>query len=254
MKISAVVLTRNEERNIRRCLESLSWCDEIIVIDDFSTDQTVSLAKEGGAQVHQKELAGDFASQRNFGLERAKNEWVLFVDADEIVSPSLSQEIVRRIREKGVVGFYLPRRENFLGKTIHCADKPVWDWTLGPFKLLRLARKDAGLWQGKVHEVWQISGNVKTLNNPLIHHSFTNLNSALKKINLYTDIQAQGLKEAGASFHYWQIFLNPIGKLIKDLVWHGGTLDGTRGLIYCLLMSFHSFLARGKLWQLREGM
>ena len=250
--ISVVVLTKNEEKNIARCLNQLKWADEIIVVDDYSTDDTVRIAKSRGARVFRRKLDNNFAQQRNFALRKAKNKWVFFIDADEIVSPTLANEIVRRVKKDTCDGFYLFRREIFGDKILHCIDKPIWDWTPGPIRLLRLAKKNKGKWVGKVHERWLIAGKIGQLSHPLYHKSFSNLSDALKKINFYSSIRSQELSQKQTKVHWWQIVFYPLAKFLKNFFWHRGFFDGTRGLIFCLLMSLHSFLVRGKLWQLNQ--
>lgn len=251
MPISAVILTKNEEENIGKCLESVKWADEIIIIDDFSTDKTVEIAKDRGGKVYQRKLDNNFSEQRNFGLEKAENNWVLFLDADETISSSLAQEIVRRVKENTYHGFLILRKEIFNGKILHCTDKPSWDWSFGPIKLLRLAKKNDGIWQGRVHEKWQIKGNIGILKNPIYHHSFPNISKALAKINFYTSIQAIELTKKG-KIYPGQIFSYSMGKFLKNFFWHRGIFDGNTGIIYCLLMSLHTFLVRGKAWSLKN--
>src|SRR5260221_6699426 len=119
--ISAVILTKNEEKNIEACLKTLTWCDEVIVIDDNSTDKTISFAKKLGATVYEHVLDGDFAAQRNFGLEIAKGDWILFVDADERVSQALAFEMqaIITLHIDHVSGYYLRRLDTMWGKVLH---------------------------------------------------------------------------------------------------------------------------------------
>ena len=251
-KITAIIIAKNEEKKIDKCLENLKWCNQRIVIDDFSQDDTVKIARSRGAEVFERALDQDFSSQRNFGLEKAKNDWVLFVDADEIVTPSLSKDIVRRVKKTGYTGFYIPRKEFFGGKTLNCADKPSWDWSPGPIKLLRLGKKNSGKWEGKVHEVWKIKGEVGELTKPLHHLSFETITDALKKIDFYSSIKAKQDYETGLRSSTKEIIFYPAAKLIKNFFWHLGFLDGTAGLIFCLLMSLQSFLSKAKLRLLQK--
>lgn len=250
MKVSGVVVARNEEKNIGRCLESLQWCDEIIVIDDFSTDKTKEMAEKRGAVVYQRRLDSDFSAQRNFSLKKAKNEWVLFVDADEVVSPSLAKEIVRRLEKPDCNGFKIPRQEVFIGKRLHCADKSAYNWSFDRNKLLRLAVKSKGEWKGKVHEVWHIKGETGEMNNKLIHYSFPDITTSLKKINYYSTIRAEELFQQGKQTGIGEIIFYPLGKFLKNFFWQGGFKDKTTGFIYCLLIAFQSFLTRSKLWRI----
>lgn len=247
-KLSAVVLTKNEEKNIERCLQSLGWVDEIIVIDDFSRDNTVKIAESRGARVFQKKLERDFSSQRDFGLEKVKHDWVLFIDADEVVTSSLAKEIVRRLKKTSANGFQIPRKEFFINRPLRSADKPSWDWSPGPLKLLRLGKKTSGKWQGKVHEVWKIRGKIGDLHQPIYHYSYTNLTKALKKINFYSSIRAESVFKKGGKISAIQIFTYPTVKFLKNFFWHLGFLDKTTGLIFSTLMSLQSFLVKAKLW------
>ena len=160
MKISAIVLAKNEQGNIRKCLEALKWCQELIVIDDYSEDKTAEFALKMGAKVFKRHLKDDFASQRNFGLSKAKGDWVLFVDADEIVTPQLKKEILKYIDVFRCDGFYLRRQDFWGGKALNYGET-------SKVKLLRLAKSKAGKWKRKVHEVWEVKGKVGELKNPL---------------------------------------------------------------------------------------
>ena len=145
--ISVVVLTKNEEKNIGDCLDSISWCDETIVIDDHSTDKTVEIAKKKGARIFMRSLMQDFADQRNYGLEKAKGDWILFIDADERASSALWYEIMQHTSESidDYAGFYIKRLDTMWGKALRHGET-------GNVALLRLAKKGAGKWEGTVHE------------------------------------------------------------------------------------------------------
>ena len=245
MKISGVVLSRNEERRIGRCLDSLGFCDEVILIDDFSTDQTVEITKGRGGVVFQRKLEGNFAAQRNFGLKKAKNEWVLFLDADEVVSPALSLGIVRRVKEteeKGIAGYYFSRRDFFINGFLNYGET-------SQVKLLRLAKKSAGIWEGKVHERWIIQKRTKTMKNPILHYSHSTLADSFSRINFYSSLRADELFAQGKNASLAEVIIYPLAKFLKNYFWHWGFLDKTRGLIFALMMSWHSFLVRAKLWQ-----
>ncbi|OGH23757.1 MAG: hypothetical protein A2958_03330 [Candidatus Levybacteria bacterium RIFCSPLOWO2_01_FULL_38_13] len=243
--ISAVILTKNEEKNIEDCIKSVKWCDEIILIDDNSTDKTREIAEELGAKVFRRDLNGDFFSQRNFGLEKAKNEWVFFVDADERVTPSLCEEIIGLTNNpiNQCSGFYIKRRDFTWGKELkHGETGNIW--------LLRLARKLQGKWEGKIHEEWKIKGKVGKLENSLYHYPHQTVNEFLTEINFYTNLRAKELFEKKVRSGFLEIIIYTKGKFILNYFLKLGFLDGIRGLIYALMMSFHSFLVRGKLWQL----
>lgn len=242
--ISVVILTKNEEKNIKACLESLSWCDEKIIIDDHSEDHTLEIAQKLGAKTYSRQLI-NFSDQRNFALEKAKSDWVLFVDADERISQALWYEIMQYINDSV---------ENFSGFFLKRIDV-IWDRELkygesGTMKLLRLAKREAGKWTGTVHEKWNISGKTETLNNPLYHYPHQTVGDFLKEINKYTDLRAKELFKQGVRTNWFLILLYPKAKFLVNYILRFGFLDGLPGLLTTLMMAFHSFLVRAKLWLL----
>ncbi|HSW47878.1 MAG TPA: glycosyltransferase family 2 protein [Candidatus Saccharimonadales bacterium] len=245
--ISAVVLTKNEEKNISKCLTSLSWCDELIIIDDHSTDRTIDIAKKTNAKIYQNLLNGNFAQQRNFGLNKASGDWVLFVDADEIVSPALWYEIMQYTNNSidNNAGFFIKRKDVMWGKELNFGET-------GDVKLLRIAKKEAGTWTGAVHEVWNVTGNTALLNNSLMHFPHQNIAEFINDVNFYTDLRAKDLQTNGTSVSSIQIILFPLAKFFKNFIFKQGFRDGIPGLLVALVMSFHSFLVRSKLWQLNK--
>lgn len=248
--ITAVILAKNEEKQIITCIKSLSFCDEILIIDDNSTDKTTeSITKLNNKKIKimPHPLRNDFSKSRNFGLLQASGEWVFFVDADEIVSDALAFEIsnvIHQLSDKGLGrlnGFYIERKDIMWGKMLNYGEA-------GAIKLLRLAKKDAGEWQGKVHEEWIIEGKIATLKNYLIHFPHQTITEFLKEINYYTNIRAQELHSRKIKGNWWSIIAYPSAKFVGNYILKRGFLDGERGLIVALVMSFHSFLVRGKLW------
>lgn len=271
--ISAIVLAKNEEKNIKDCLEGLKWCDEILVIDDYSEDKTAAVAKSMGAKVVNHALSGDFAQQRNFGLQQvyteqgrsAQADWVFFVDADERVSPRLTQEIKKEIsKNNSINGYYFRRLDNFMGKFLRHGEiggiggKGILS-EIGEFggekgfgkmkglTILRLAKKGSGQWERKVEETWYIQGMTKTFDNPLFHYSHPNLTQFLENINTRTSLNAREFYEQGVKMTFWE-WLKPLAKFIWNYFFLFGFLDGTAGFVFAVLMSLHSFLVRGKLY------
>lgn len=243
--LSAIVLTRNEEKNILLCLKSLTFCDELLVIDDNSTDQTVILAKKHGAKVMTHPLSNDFSQQRNFALGKAQGDWVLFVDADEQVDKRLQNDIKKAIQQDKIDGFYLKRRDCLWGK-------PLFHGESGHREIVRLARKNAGKWEGKVHEVWNVKEPTRSLEHYLLHYPHQSIVEFLSEINYYTSLRAHELFQQGVRVRWWDIILYPKAKFFQNYLLRTGFLDGVRGLIVALLMSLHSFLVRGKLWELQN--
>lgn len=251
--ISAVILTKNEEKNIVDCLESIMWCNEIIVIDDNSQDRTVEIIKNlknEKINILTRPLENDFSTQRNFGHKRAREEWVLFIDADERVTEGLRYEIEyllssENLLEQKMRGFYVRRIDVMWGKELRYGE-------MGNVKLLRLAKRNAGKWEGKVHERWKIEGLIGKLKNPFLHYPHQTISELLKEINFYTDIRARELHRQVIRAYWTSIILYPLGKFLLNYFLKKGFLDGIPGLIIAIMMSFHSFLVRGKLWFLSK--
>lgn len=245
--VSVIILTKNEEKNIKACLETVQWSNEIIVIDDNSEDKTREIAEKIGAKVFTHALENDFAMQRNFGLSKATNEWVLFVDADERVPDTLATEVLYVTSQvlNDTVAYFVRRVDSMWGKKLLFGET-------GNIKLLRLAKKGSGEWSGSVHEVWKIKGMTAELKHSLLHYPHQTINEFLQEINFYTDIRAEELYKKKTPVFWWDILFYPIGKFIVNYVIKQGFRDGIPGLLSAIFMSLHSFLVRGKLWQMRD--
>ena len=242
--ISAVVLTKNEEKNIKECLEGIKWCDEIIIIDDNSKDKTVKIAKESGAKVFNHSLNNDFSAQRNYGLSKVKGDWILFVDADERISEPLQYEIRNVIlfeERRDIDGYFIKRKDFMWGKELKHGEA-------GNIKLLRLAKKGKGEWIGKAHETWKVKGKTKFLKNSILHYPHQDVKIFLEEINFYTNLRAEELIDKKVKISWFSIILYPIGKFIINFFVKRGFMDGTPGFIIAMTMSFHSFMARSKTW------
>lgn len=240
--ISAVVLTYNEEKDIKDCLDSITFVDEIIVIDNASSDKTTKIAKKYTDKIFVKKH-NDFSKARNFGLEKAKGDWVLFVDADERVTRKLQEEIKEAIISNNLSGFYLPRLDYFLGR-------PLKHTEAAKVRLLRLGKKGAGVWERAVHEIWNIKGDVGYLQNPLIHCSHPDIAEFIKKIKIYSEADAKFRFSQGKRSSFFLIFVFPIAKFLKNYIWWLGFLDGWRGFVFSALLAYHSFLIRLNLFKL----
>lgn len=248
--ISAVILTKNAEQDMEKCIQSVRWSDEIIVVDDNSSDKTIEIAKKYKTTIYQRSLNNNFSAQRNFGISKSKNEWILFVDSDEVVTDALAYEISNAIGLKAqdlknFNGFYMKRSDFMWGKHLKYGET-------GNIKLLRLAKKGSGVWEGMTHEGWKIEGHVGTLMNPLLHFPHKTLGEFLEEINFYTDIRANELKDKNTKVFFWDIILYPLGKFLINYFIKRGFLDGMQGMIFAITMSFHSFLVRSKLWLKNE--
>lgn len=238
--LSAVVLTKNESKNIKKCLTSLKFCSEIIVVDDNSSDDTVKVAKEFGAKVFLHSLKADFARQRNWALKKVKTPWALFVDADEVVARSLAIEIEDSISDPLADGFFIRRIDFIWNRKFRFGENK-------DFSLLRLAKVKKGRWNGKVHEVWEISGTIDRLKNPIYHYPHPTLSSFIDHINFFSTIRAGELNKMGKRGNLFQLLVFPPAKFLQNYVFKFGFLDGFAGFVTASVMSIYTFLVRAKM-------
>lgn len=246
--LTAVVLTKNEEKNIGRCIKALSFCDEIIVIDDCSVDETTKIARNLGAKVFLHELTDSFSDQRNFGLKKVKSRWALFVDADEIITSKLKTEILNELKKKinYISGYYFKRSDFMWGRWIKYGE-------IGTLRFLRLAQKNSGRWERRVHERWHIVGDTKELKNHILHYPHPNIKNFLEEINERSALHALANKEEEKQANIFLIIFMPLYKFINGYIINLGFLDGTPGFIIAIIMSLHSFLSWSKLWFLQKN-
>ena len=187
----------------------------------------------------------DFAAARNAELAKAKTDWVLFLDADETLSPELETEIASILNQESSIysAYSIPRLDTFLGRELRHGEP-------GHTRLVRLARKDFGHWVRPVHEVWQGHGRVGQLQNPLLHRSHPTITAFLDKINRYSSLAAEYRHSQGIKSSLFKIALYPIAKFKWNYLFKLGFLDGVPGTIMAIMMSFHSYLTWTKLYML----
>jgi len=244
--ISALVITRNEAENIRDCLASLQWVAEIIVVDAESTDDTVARAREFTDKVFIRRWEG-FSAAKNFALAQCTSDWVLWLDADERVTPELREEIINTLRNTPTAaGFAMPRLANFLGKWIRHGG-----WY--PGYVLRLFRRDAGRFDDKpVHEGVRVDGKIERLRNHLLHYTDRNLQHYFEKFNRYTSLAVEELHQRGRRFHLRDLLLRPCWFFFRMYVLKGGFLDGLPGFILARLSAAYVFAKYAKLWEIQN--
>ena len=244
-KISACVLTYNEEKKVGRCLESLAWCDELIVLDSFSSDRTVEICRRYTDLVHQREWLG-YVGQRNTVRGFAQYPWVLFMDSDEEMSPALRDEIVQTF-ETGpskYVGYEFPRQVYYLGRWIRHGE-----WY--PDVKLRLFMKDFGRTEGQEpHDKVVVRGPVKRLVNPIWHYTYDDLADHLNTLNRFSTITAQQRFVQGYAFHWTDMLAHTVFRFLKGYILRRGFLDGKHGLAIALMASYGAFLKYAKQWEL----
>lgn len=246
--LSVVLITLDEAANLPRTLKSVSWAQEIVVVDSGSTDATLEIAQKAGARVFEEPWKG-FASQKNVAIAHASGEWVLSLDADEEVSPELAREIQALLAgEPAFSAYRIPRLNHFLGR-------PLRHGGYWPDPKLRLFRSGAARFTERpVHETMETAGPVATLNNPLLHHCYPTLEDYIEHMNRYSSVAAQMLADSGRaprSFPAlaWNALLNPAATFLYNYVVRLGFLDGREGLLQHLNHSVYIHWKFVKAWQ-----
>jgi glycosyltransferase involved in cell wall biosynthesis len=245
--LSVIVITKNEERNIRPCLDSVKWANEVVVVDSGSTDNTVTIAKEFTSKVYVRTWKG-FSAAKNFALQQATEEWVLWLDADERVTPELQNEIqtVLAADQQDIAAYSMPRQANFLGSWIHHCG-----WY--PGSVVRLFRRTSGTFSDtKVHEHLEVKGSIGALHSDLLHYTDPDLFHYFEKYNRYTTLAAEELTAHGKRFHLAKLIFNPIWIFVKMYILRLGFLDGIPGLILCICSANYVFTKYAKLWELSK--
>lgn len=247
IKVSAVIIARNEEDNMGGCIKTLDFCDEVVVVDDDSEDATATISRSLGATVYTRSLGGDFSKQRNFGLSKARYPWVFFVDADERITPSLKKEILSEVSKKVnyTSGYYFRRIDHMWGQMVSHGE-------VGALRILRLARKNSGKWVRQVHEHWAVIGAVKTFSNPIEHYPHPTVFEFLREVNQRSTLHALANKKEGKKATIVKVIFYPIFKFIDNWIVKMGLLDGNVGFVIAFMMSFHSFLSWSKLWLIQK--
>ena len=249
-KLSVVISAFNEEKNIERCLRSLSFADEIIVIDNSSTDKTVEIAKKFTKNIYfQKNNPKEIDLQKNFGFTKATGEWILSLDADEEVSKELSEEISKIINTKpselsNINGYWIPRKNYIFGKWI----KENAGWY--PDFQLRLFRKGKGRYKSQhVHEDLSVNGETEKLREHLIHHNYDSIKQYVGKIMIYAPNEAENKLENGYVFSYFDAIRFPLAEFLSWFFARKGYKDGFYGLMLSLMQAFYHFLVFAFIWE-----
>lgn len=244
--LAGVVITRNEEKNIARCLNSLQFCDEIIVVDAESTDRTREISEKLKAKVVSRPWT-NYSEQKNYAISLTDADWILSIDADEEVPPSLEKEILDSIASENYVAYSVPR------KTLHSGRWIRWGgWY--PNRLVRLFKKENGKWEGDdVHEYWKAEGDIGQLGQDLVHYSFDSITDQVNRNNRYSTLGAVALKKSGKKFSLPKLFVKPLSKFIETYFLKLGFLDGYPGFIISVSASYSVFLKWAKLWEMEKN-
>ena len=245
-KLTVIIPTKNEEHNIRECIETVTWADEVIVCDSFSTDRTCEIAAGCPANVVQHEYVHS-AAQKNWIIPQASCEWVLILDADERITRELRAAVESAINSEQYSGYRVCRRTKFLGKPIHHCG---WNRDYP----LRLFRRDKGRYENRaVHADVIVDGEVGRIKEPLTHHTDRNLRNYFEKLDRYSSLAAADLFNRGVRFRWWKLLLKPPTRFLKMYVWKLGFLDGFHGFLLCGLSAVAIFARYAKLWEMWQN-
>lgn len=244
--VSVIIITKNEEKNIRGCLESVNWADEVLLVDAFSSDATVEIAKAFTSNIYQKEWEG-FANQKAFALTLAKNDWVLSLDADEQISLQLKEEILA-LDDEEYSAFEILRENYFLNKKITTCG---WDKDYQ----LRLFRKEKTkvTVDKLVHEGFVVDGKEKKLSAPMYHYTSASLEKMIGKINHYSSLHAEQNYESKNKITGLSILLHGISAFLRPYISLNGYKDGMHGLLISFLNGLTTILNYAKLWELQRN-
>jgi glycosyltransferase involved in cell wall biosynthesis len=247
MKISVVITTWNSEKTIARALTSVSWADEIIIVDGQSTDRTAAIARKFTKHIILRPNDPMLNVNKNFGFTQATGDWILSLDADEEITPVLAKEIKRRTndgRNNGIVGYWITRKNILFGKWI---THGIW-W---PDPQLRLFRRGRGRFPEKhVHEYIAVEGKCETLDEPMVHYNYATISQFIHKMDtLYTPSEVAKLQASGYKVAWYDAVRFPVSDFAKLYFAQSGYKDGLHGLVLALLQAMYSLTVFAKLWE-----
>lgn len=241
-KLSVIIITKNESANIRACLESVAWADEIVVVDSASADGTLEIAREFTPQVHVHADWPGFGAQKNRALDYASKDWVLSLDADERVTPELRAEIEAVLLNARADGYEIPRLSSFCGRFMrHSGWHP--DYVLRLFRRGKARFSDA-----LVHESVQLQGSAARLRQPLLHYSYRDFEDVLSKLNSYSSAASAMLQRRGKRGGLAQAILHGLWAFIRTYFLRAGFLDGREGFMLAVMNAENSYYRYIKLW------
>jgi glycosyltransferase involved in cell wall biosynthesis len=248
-KISVAIITLDEERRIRPCLESVTWADEIVICDSGSTDKTLEISREYTDWVYVDEWRG-YGAQKNLAVERASSPWILSLDADERVTPELRKAIEEVLEhEMALDGYYIPRKNYFLGRWVRrCGWYPDY--------VLRLFRRGRGRFTDRaVHEAVRLEGGVGYLKASLDHYTYSSISDYLVRMDRYSTLGAEELRREGNRASLRDLLLRPPFTFVRMYLFQAGFLEGWRGFLLASLYAYYTFIKYAKLWEmsLQEG-
>jgi glycosyltransferase involved in cell wall biosynthesis len=241
--VSVYVLTTNNRRTIEQCLKSLSWAEELVVVDSFSQDGTYEICKRYTDKLFQRKWTGH-RDQYQYAADLTAQNWIMFVDADEEIPPELAEEIRMELngRAKEFDGYFVYRQTYYLGRWIRYGG-----WY--PDGEIRLYRRDKGKWEGGLHAKLVVNGKVGVLKNQYRHYTYGDISDQIKTIDRYSKIAADDLFESGERFSLLKLLFHPPFRFIKEYLFKRGFLDGIPGLIIAVSTAYFTFIKYAKLWE-----
>lgn len=246
--VSAYMITFNNERTVEQALQSMTWADEIVVVDSFSTDSTPDIARRYASKFEQRKWPGH-RLQYQYAMDQCRNEWCIFVDADEVLAPELITEIrqefeanLQRAESEKVRGYYGHRRTWYLGRWImHGGWVPDYE--------LRLCCRRHAQWKGDLHACLHVDGRVAHLKNLYYHYTYKDISDQLQTIDKYSTTAATDMAGAGKRFSFIHLFGNPLFRFFRDYILKRGFLDGMPGFVIAVNTMFYVFIKHAKLWE-----
>ena len=244
-KITAIIPTLNEQERIKNSLKSAEFANEVIVIDSFSSDDTVKIVKQSNAILLQRKF-DDFSKQKNYAIDQASNDWIVWIDADEVLTKELQQEIKEVVENPNdFVGFYIYRTFFFKGK------KMRYTGTQND-KLIRVFNRQYCKYEGMVHEKIKAKGKLGVLKNRILHYSYISFDRYIEKLNQHSELKAQELFDRGMMITPFHIIIKPPARFIKHYFIKLGILDGFYGFIISFALSYGVLVRYIKLWNLKQ--
>ena len=247
MKLSVIIITKNEASNIKACIDSVRFADEWIVVDSGSTDETTRIARASGARVIETADWPGFGIQKNRALDAASNEWILSLDADERVTSELAGEISSVILQpKAAEAYAISRRSWYCGRFIKHSG-----WS--PDFVTRLFKRDAARFsEDLVHERLRVIGQTKKMRSPMLHYSFMDFSQVIRKVDQYSTLSAQQNHARGKHATVWKAVLHGSWAFLRTYILRFGFLDGAYGLALAISNAEGSYYRYLKLWLMNE--
>jgi len=241
--VSIYVLTTNNLRTIERCLKSLSWAQELVVVDSFSQDGTFDICKQYADKIFQRAWSGH-RDQYQYAADLTTMDWIMFVDADEEIPQELAEEIRKELNGKGrdLDGYFAYRRTYYLGRWIRHGG-----WY--PDGEIRLYRREKGRWEGGLHAKLSVAGKIGTLKNHYLHYTYRDISDQIQTIDRYSRTAAKDMVDRANPFRWVHLFFNPPFRFFKDYLLKLGFLDGIPGLVIAVSTAYYTFIKYAKLWE-----